>query len=250
VSIGASARGLTSAAQEVAMRVMRAVAVATLLGSAVGVLAHDAAGADLGNQRGRGRIATIEPAPVPDAVPFSWTGLYVGAHAGYGWSDVEWQDGAFSASHDGSGWLAGGQAGYNLQAGRFVYGVEADVSSGWIDGGGDGCCGHSVDWLYSVRGRLGLASIDNRWLFYATGGAAWADVEYRSAGFSGHSETQMGWVAGGGIERALTPRLTARVEYLYYDFDSVTAPPGALGAGATDIDPTMHTVRFGLNFKF
>jgi high affinity Mn2+ porin len=101
-----------------------------------------------------------------------------------------------------------------------------------------------------VRGRAGLASGDNRWLFYATGGAAWADIEYTSAGFGGHSEMQFGWVAGGGVERALLPNLTAKVEYLYYDFDSATAAPGALGVGATEIDPSMQTVRFGLNYKF
>ena len=106
------------------------------------------------------------------------------------------------------------------------------------------------NWLYSVRARLGLASDDNRWLFYVTGGAAWADVDYSSAGFGGHSDTHFGWVAGAGIERALTPNLTARVEYLYYDFDSLSAPAGALGGGATELDPTMQTVRFGLNFKF
>ena len=181
--------------------------------------------------------------------PFSWTGLYVGAHAGYGWSEIDWQ-GTSAASQDGSGWLAGGQIGFNLQAGRLVYGVEADISSGWIEGGGNTCCGHSVDWLYSVRGRVGLTSADNRWLFYATAGAAWADVDYRSAGFSGHSDTHFGWVAGGGIERALTPNLTARVEYLYYDFESVSAPAGTLGGGAADLDPSTHTVRFGINFKF
>ena len=100
------------------------------------------------------------------------------------------------------------------------------------------------------RGRAGLTSGDNRWLFYATAGAAWADFDYRSAGLGGHSETQFGWVAGGGVERALSPNLTAKVEYLYYDFDSAGAPAGSLGGAATDLDPTMQTVRFGLNFKF
>ena len=51
-----------------------------------------------------------------------------------------------------------------------------------------------------------------------TAGAAWADVDYTS-GFGRHSDTHFGWVFGGGIERALTPNLSARVEYLYYDFD-------------------------------
>ena len=55
---------------------------------------------------------------------------------------------------------------------------------------------------------------------------------------------------GAGIERALSERLTARLDYLYYDFDSVTAPAGALGGLATQVDPSTHVVRFGLNFKF
>jgi outer membrane immunogenic protein len=227
---------------------MRAIALAILIASLV-PLGHGAQAADLGGKPGRGKIARPEPVPVvPDDVsPFSWTGLYVGVHGGYGWSDIYWPG---SVSHSGEGWLAGGQIGFNLQAGRLVYGIEADISSAWIDGeSGNGCCSHSIDWLYSVRGRAGLTSYDGRWLFYATGGVAWADVEYRSAGFGGHSDTHFGWVAGAGIERALTPSLTARAEYLYYDFDSATAPAGALG-GAADLDPSMHTVRFGLNFKF
>jgi outer membrane immunogenic protein len=231
------------------MRASRAIALSILVGAlAPLLLLEEAAAADLGG-RGRSRIASPEP-PMPEAGPFFWTGFYAGVHAGYGWSDIDWQEGGLSASHSGEGWLAGGQIGLNLQAGRLVYGIEADLSSAWVEGSNGGCCSHSIDWLYSVRARAGLASADNRWLIYATGGAAWADIAYRSAGFSGHSETQFGWVAGGGIERALTPNWTARVEYLFYDFDSVTAPPGSLGAGATDLDPSMHTVRFGLNFKF
>jgi opacity protein-like surface antigen len=99
-----------------------------------------------------------------------------------------------------------------------------------------------------VRGRAGLTAFDNRTLFYVTAGAAWADVDYSSIG--SHSDTHFGWVAGAGIERALTPNLSARVEYLYYDFDDVTAPGGTVGPGPASLDPSMHTVRFGLNYKF
>lgn len=34
------------------------------------------------------------------------------------------------------------------------------------------------------------------------------------------------------------------------NFDSLSAPAGALGDGGTELDPTMQTVRFGLNYKF
>lgn len=209
------------------------------------ILAPATAAADLGEPK-RGRVSAE---PVPYQAPFTWTGFYVGTHLGYGWSDIDWQESApsFNGSHDGSGWLAGGQVGYNWQAGRFVYGVEADLSSTSIDGG-NGCCGHSVNWLGSVRGRAGITGSDNRTLFYVTAGAAWADIEYASIG--SHSDTHFGWVAGAGIERALTPNLTARAEYLYYDFDSTSAPAGSVGPGPASLDPSLHTIRFGLNYKF
>ncbi|HEX5959279.1 MAG TPA: outer membrane protein [Hyphomicrobiaceae bacterium] len=226
------------------MRAQRAVALAIAIGAVAPCLTDAATAADLGRP---GRIASVQPIETLPS-PFTWAGLYVGAHAGYGWSTIDWDEGAFMGSQDGEGWLAGGQVGFNLQMGRLVYGLEADLSKGWVDGGEAGS-GHSLDWLYSVRGRLGLASYDNRWLFYATGGAAWADFDYSSAGLPGTSDTQFGWVAGAGVERALTPNLTARVEYLYYDFDSLNVPAGVLGP-ATELDPSMHTVRFGLNLKF
>ena len=116
--------------------------------------------------------------------------------------------------------------------------------------GGSGCCGHSVDWATSLRGRLGVAFYDNRTLLYGTGGVAWANIDYSDDTFAGYSKTHFGWVIGGGLEHMLTQSLSARVEYLYYDFKDDTAPAGALGAGPTKVDPTMQTVRFGLNLKF
>jgi outer membrane immunogenic protein len=111
--------------------------------------------------------------------------------------------------------------------------------------------------MASLRGRAGIAVNNNRTLLYGTAGAAWADVDYRAnnalsgvAFGTGSSNTHVGWVAGGGIEHMLTPNLTARIEYLYYGFDSITAPAGALGSGPASVDLNTQTVRFGLNFKF
>jgi outer membrane immunogenic protein len=180
---------------------------------------------------------------------FTWSGLYVGVHLGYGWSDIDWQEvPAFSGSHDGDGALLGAQIGYNWQSGRWVYGVEGDVTASWVEGG-RGCCDHEINALYSLRGRLGMTGYDNRTLYYVTAGGAWADIDYASAG--GYSNTHFGWVIGGGFERAFAPNMSARIEYLYYNFDSDTTPAGALFPGAvTRLDPTLHTVRLGLNYKF
>jgi outer membrane immunogenic protein len=197
---------------------------------------HVAAAADLeGPRRG-------VDAPVVYERPFSWSGLYIGANVGYGWSDVE----DALANHNGEGWLAGGQIGYNLQKGQLVFGIEADLSGTWIDGG-NACCGHEFNWLASGRGRAGVTFNGNRTLLYATGGAAWADVEYTSSGGSGFSNTHFGWVAGGGIEHMLTQNLSARVEYLHYSFDEAS---GTLASVPTTVEPKLDNVRFGLNLKF
>jgi outer membrane immunogenic protein len=228
------------------MRAARALALIVALSPATTLLAPDAAAADLGGGR-RGKIADYTPEPLP--TPFTWAGLYVGVHAGYGWSSIDWQEGIFSGSQDGDGWLAGGQIGFNLQSGRLVYGLEADATGSWIEGG-NADSGHATQLLYSVRARLGMSTSDNRWLFYVTGGAAWADMEYANIASSGYSDTHFGWVAGAGIERALTPNVTARLEYLHYDFDSLTSPAGSLGAGSSQLDPSVDTVRLGINYKF
>ena len=91
--------------------------------------------------------------------PFSWTGLYGGLNAGYGWNDnsVRWDGGntagdfvlnsafvggssilallepnSHSQSIDASGGFVGGQLGYNLQFARhWVAGLEVDIQSGF-----------------------------------------------------------------------------------------------------------------------
>jgi outer membrane immunogenic protein len=221
------------------MQKLSSVALATI--ASVGMV-QLAAAADLGG--GPPRRGSVKDAPVVYERPFSWSGLYIGAHAGYGWSDVE--DSIGLASHDGDGWLAGAQIGYNLQSGKFVFGLEADMSGVFVDGS-TACCGHEFNWLASARGRAGVAFNGNRTLLYATGGAAWADVDYTAPGASGFSNTHFGWVAGGGIEHMLTQNVSARVEYLHYGFDEAT---GTLDTLATAVEPTLDTVRFGLNMKF
>jgi len=230
------------------------------LAVACATFAHAAAAADLGS----GPRRAVHDPSIPYGPAFSWTGLYIGANVGYGWSDADWGDVAsgISAHNASSGWLLGGQIGYNLQVKQLVFGVEADLSSGWLSGG-TACpvgvlnCEHSYNWLGSLRGRAGFAVNDNRTLLYATGGIAWANADYAAkdpaTGLTvgtGFSNTHTGWVAGAGIEHMLTPNITARLEYLYYGFDSVTAPAGAFGGGPTSLDPSTQTVRFGLNFKF
>ena len=69
--------------------------------------------------------------------PVNWSGFYVGGQIGGAWNDTDWQyDNAnwFNTlgpvivipgfDMDGSGFLGGGQAGFNYQSGVWVFGVE------------------------------------------------------------------------------------------------------------------------------
>ena len=71
------------------------------------------------------------------APPFTWTGLYVGGTAGYANGNHSSDDlaGAFLRYPDltngqSHGFAGGGTLGVNLRSGRFVYGLEADIS--WL----------------------------------------------------------------------------------------------------------------------
>ena len=131
------------------------------------------------------------------AVPYvSWTGLYAGLNAGYAWGDQPINltgdppiiQGAFltpagisSVAGDPKGFVGGAQIGYNWQAGRMVYGLEADFDAAHVASSQD--IGffvgiprtihgeQNLDWLSTFRARLGYTPVD-RLLIYATGGLA------------------------------------------------------------------------------
>jgi opacity protein-like surface antigen len=80
----------------------------------------------------------ISRAPVEAA--WMWTGLYLGINAGYGFgksqTDALFSDAimgaplfATGASSRLDGLIMGAQAGYNLQAGRWLFGLEADMQA-------------------------------------------------------------------------------------------------------------------------
>ena len=98
-------------------------------------------------------------------------------------------------------------------------------------------------------------------LVYGTGGVALTDPEYSSSltdnvfGTSEHgsvSDTKVGWTAGGGLEYAFSSKWSAKVEYLYTDFESIdmthTGGNGAIFHQSASL--TANSVRVGLNFHF
>jgi outer membrane immunogenic protein len=130
------------------------------------------------------------PAPMLPSPPltYNWSGFYIGAHGGWGFGS-----GDANGSVVEDGFVVGGQLGANYQFNQFVLGFEGDGS--FVDWG-------AIEAIGTARLRAGFAF--DRFLAYGTGGAA-------------IGEEEVGWVAGGGAEYAVTDNFSAGIEYLHYE---------------------------------
>jgi outer membrane immunogenic protein len=122
----------------------------------------------------------------------------------------------------------------------------------------------SSRWLSTVRGRIGIAN--GQWLFFASGGAAFANPTFSdSISFPGSGTTNAasssgtitGWAAGGGIEWFFMPQWSVKAEYLHADFGtrsftSVNSEPVVfpLSSIVHSQSLTEDIGRLGLNFHF
>lgn len=213
------------------------VAAAAILGLPAAAMAAD--------------LPVQQQAPVaytPVASVYDWSGVYIGAHAGYGWGDIDIDPaGLPSVSTDADGFLGGVQAGYNAQWGNWVGGVELEASYSGIEGDAVGNLDTELNWLGTARVRVGYAF--DRVLPYVVGGLALGDVEATNnlTGFS-ESNTHVGWTVGAGVEYAVTDNISVKGEYAYVDLRDEQYD---LGTGVpTDAGLDAHTVKAGLNYKF
>jgi outer membrane immunogenic protein len=87
-------------------------------------------------------------------------------------------------------------------------------------------------------------------MVYATGGGAFTDVKASTAAASWSSNTELGWTVGAGIEGAITDNLTAKIEYLYADFENSTCAAASCGVAVSSVTLKENMVRAGLNYKF
>jgi outer membrane immunogenic protein len=192
----------------------------------------------------------LAPAPV-----FTWTGFYVGAHGGYGWS-------RFSGNGDertAKGWLAGVQGGYNYQIGQFIVGVEAEYS--WADVKYEtplfgGTLTLKNDYFATAAARLGYAF--DRSLVYAKVGGAWTrdkwDANDGAGGTATATSSRTGWLLGAGFEYAFWDNLSVKVEYDYIKFGTVspsfTTAGGLTVSGSGDVKLDTQVVKAGVNYRF
>ncbi len=200
----------------------------------------------------------IEPfVPLPPA--FTWTGFYVGAHAGWAQTRTELTPGAVIAgriavaslpSLEKNGVTAGLLVGYNYQIGQIVLGGEIDGAA-LITGKqrytgltGDFITAHT-NWVGSARLRVGYAF--DRLMIYATGGLALAAPKSTVTGtgysYGAGDSARVGWTLGAGAEYAITNNWIAGLEYRYSQFEenTYTYPVGVGGLGIVGFKQQLST---------
>lgn len=201
--------------------------------------------------------------PVVDnyAISDTWSGAYVGAHVGWGWGNVDVTDASGDLSgidsYSLTGWLAGVQAGANVQMDSIVLGLEGDIAWANITGDSDDAdediLGTDINWLGTIRGRVGFAA--DSFLLYGTAGVAFAGVDSWMIDTWGvdetftDSSTRIGWVAGIGAEAMVADNVSLKAEWLYHDFGSADFSFDNGDETATQ-SLTVSTFKIGANFHF
>lgn len=141
--------------------------------------------------------------------------------------------------------VLGGYAGYNYKlTDRVVIGAEAGFSAAFDDDVRALSTGSSltIDPRYSfdLTARAGYL-VDDKTLVYLRGGYANLRARTSLATNSGtlrENDNLDGWLVGGGLERALTDRLSTRLEYRYSDF----------GNNGGEYD--QHQALVGISYNF
>ena len=187
---------------------------------------------------GAASAADLAARPYTKAAPmmapvYNWTGFYIGANGGGGWSRKCWDIFSLGGAavvvtpegcHDATGGTVGGQAGYRWQSSAFVLGLEGQGNWANFSGSntslylaGNGGNRTKVDAFGLFTGQIGYAI--NNFLLYVKGGGAVTSDKYEGyllpggAVFDRASETRWGGVVGIGGEFAFTPNVSFAIEY-------------------------------------
>jgi len=242
----------------------------------------------------------VKARPAPVALAPGWTGWYVGLNAGWvgtnkgtltntgtdtgtGGYGTGLGNGAYplAVGLSNQGFLGGAQFGYNYQSGMWLVGFEADIDGVSAKkttvflGGPPAFTPNTetytreLDWLATVRGRVGVVASPNLLLF-GTGGLAVGQTKIGSkvtcplAGPPCESEptnnltttnTSAGWTAGAGFEWMFAPQWSLKGEYLYVDLgrhsNTLTYTYGPFTSTLTStVRDTYNIGRAGVNYHF
>jgi outer membrane immunogenic protein len=212
----------------------------------------------------------LKAVPAPPPVPTcEWCGFYIGAHGGWaqtrdGVVDMDRLNGGASYQMKASGFIGGGQAGYNWQTGVLVLGIEGDIGELNASTRRDdpNFIGGTFTTLHSgvygdITGRIGVA-VQNM-LFYLKGGWAQFDghgsINNTKGGFGGGEAFTgdfSGAVYGIGFEYMFLPSWSAKIEYRHFDFGTQisTLVTPANGNFRYSHNVGVDAVTAGVNWHF
>ena len=230
------------------------------------------------------------PAPV-----YNWTGFFVGVNAGASMGNVKTDFNvspffvgktripgfAGSNTEAPSGFIGGGQIGYNWQySPLIVVGLEADIQGaleqdsntlsnpfsftlpGALTVTGTAVTDYTtkIDWFGTVRGRIGYVWGNGDVLTYVTGGLAYGKVDLEGTStvsgtvnavpFSGtnafgHSKVNTGWVLGYGTEGRIdfwgARNWTWKIESLYMDLGHLDDTDPPAAATGGQVTTNTHS---------
>ena len=213
-----------------------------------------------------------EMAPAPVVATSCFEGWYFGIHGGATLSNFSMGESAdeqsLGARNDGTGFVQANQsssggdgaslqgglhAGYNWQRGKWVFGLEGDISATALDQNDTAVAStflpnntdrafttavqakSTVDWYSTLRPRIGYTFTD-RVMLFVTGGLAFGEADLREqtamfafrdedpsidrrSGFDEDRGIKFGWTAGAGIDFCLTQHITLNFTYLYTDLE-------------------------------
>ena len=207
---------------------------------------------------------------MPAVAPvWSWSGFYVGGHAGYGWGRPDIVDAVTNVTAGNkpqlSGFLGGVQAGYLWQRDRWVYGLEGDFT--WADVSAtsnlsipSGIINTKIlaQEFATFTARVGWA--DGRFLYYVKGGGAMVYEKYTQLSVTTPictgractgNDDNWGWTASAGVEYAIDPRWSVRAEYSYLDFGRGEKVRISNGASFSNFNITnrFDLFKVGVNCK-
>jgi outer membrane immunogenic protein len=235
----------------------------TLSGTTLNVSPFEhAVRAGLSYKFGAGGGTAGEADPVTEARP-RWTGAYLGGAGGAGVAVTHTAAsfGGASSSIDGGGQALLGSVygGFDYQvANQAVIGVMGDLtwsnpqSTQSLSGGGAAASvmvSPTMSW--SVLGRAGFLPVPSTLLYAAagyTGETVGTTITATGGGATAlfqSTDTLNGWTVGPGIETVLSGGWSTKLEYRYSQYETRSF----LG-GAASIQPSTHTVRAGLAYKF
>jgi outer membrane immunogenic protein len=235
---------------------MRSLKLATLLNGVALAISVPMTGADAAD------LPIAQPAyKAPVVAPFTWDGVYIGAHGGYVWgTDTSSFPGfGVASSLNPKGGFGGGQIGYNTYlTSNWLIGYELDLSGGNLDVSGPSwlptafSATSKTDYFGTARARVGYG-IDH-WLLYATAGEAWAHNIFDETAIGsgavvfGRNQFYLGWTAGAGVEYALDRNWSVKAEYLYADLGKEWDTVFSFSERSTEL--TLNMLRLGVNYRF